>query len=144
MPKPPTCYLASWCTCVMEQSLMTPAPAEQLHPCLILWHTGQPDLVPAPGLHLARPKWKGPTPAPCLALAPRKLNQNFMQDQVVKTVTAATQHPKRAVRPMKKTRPVLMAKSILHCYVAESGGHMRQKWCIYLSRIIILDVVLTV
>ena len=33
----------------------------QLH--LILQHTRQPDLIPTPGLHLVRPKWKSPTPA---------------------------------------------------------------------------------
>ena len=99
--------------CVMEWALMTPAPAEQLHlpvqPHLILWHTCQPDLIPTPGLHLARPKWKGPAPALHPAPAPRKLNQN-LQDQGVKTAMAATQHPKRAVRPMKKMRPVSMVK----------------------------------
>ena len=93
---------------------MTPAPTEQLHlpvqPCLILQHTCQPDLIPTPGLHLTRPKWKGPAPAPHPAPTPRRLNQNLLQDQVVKTVMAVTQHPKRAMRPMKKMRPIPMAK----------------------------------
>ena len=57
-----------------------------------------------------RPKLKGSTPVPCPAPAPRKLNQNLLQDQVVKTAMAATQHPERVARPIKRMRPALIAK----------------------------------